>query len=80
MPIHIPEALVEYVLIKSYVDDNHAGNMANRRLHSGVIIYVNNAPIIWYSKRQNRVEYSSFGSDFVTLRITTDMMKSLGKK
>ena len=52
----------------------------NMRLNYGVIIYVNNSPIIWYSKRQNRVEYSSFGSDFVTLRITTEMMKSLGKK
>ena len=58
----MPEALVKYVLIKSYVDANHAGNMANRRLHSGIIIYVNNAPIIWYSKIQNTVEVSSFGS------------------
>ena len=49
------EALGKYVVIKSYVGANHAGNMENRRLHSGTIIYVNNAPIIWYSKRQNIV-------------------------
>ena len=53
MPRNIPEALGKYVVIKAYVDANHAGNMANRRSHYGIIIYVNNAPISWYSKRQN---------------------------
>ena len=62
MPRHIPEALGKYVVIKAYVGDNHAGNMANRRLHYGIIICVNNAPIIWYSKLQNTVEASIFGS------------------
>ena len=33
---------VECVLIKSYVDDSYAGNMANGRLHYGIIFYVNN--------------------------------------
>ena len=70
-PSNIPEALGKYVVIKSYVDSNYSGNMSNRRSHSGIIIYVNNAPIIWYSKRQSRVEDSSFGSEFVALRIPT---------
>ena len=60
MPSHMPEALGKYVLIKYYVDDNHTVNMANRRSHYGIIIYVNNAPIIWYSKSQNTVEASTF--------------------
>ena len=47
IPMHVEEALGKYVLIKSYVDANHAGNMVNRRSHSGIIIYVNNSPIIW---------------------------------
>ena len=38
IPKHIPEALVNYVLIKSYVDENYAGNTATMRLHS-VITY-----------------------------------------
>ena len=56
MPRHMPEALGKYVVIKAYVDANHAGNMANRRSHYGIIIYDNNPPIIWYIKRQNIVE------------------------
>jgi hypothetical protein len=38
------------VRIRAYVDANHAGNLANRRSHTGILIYVNNSPIIWYSK------------------------------
>ena len=72
MPRHIPEALGKYIVIRAYVYANHAGNMANRRSHSVIIIYVNNALIIWYSKRQNKVEDSSFGSEFVALMIATN--------
>ena len=56
IPSYMPEALGKYFLIKNYVDANHARNMANMRSHSGIIIYVNNESIIWYSKRQNTVE------------------------
>ena len=56
MARHMPEVLGKYVMIKSHVDANHAGNMANSRSHSGIIIYVNNAPIILYSKRQNKFD------------------------
>ncbi len=36
-----------------------------------------NAPIIWYSKRQNTVENNSFGSEFVALRIATERIVGL---
>ena len=80
MPIHMSEALGKYVVIKACVDANHAGNIANRRSHSGIIIYVNNAPIIWYSKRHNTLDASSFGSEFFVLRISTEMIESLRYK
>ena len=80
MPSHIAEALGKYFVIKYYVYTNHAVNMANRISHSGIIIYVNNAPIIWYSKRQNTVKASSFGSEFVALIIFTYMIEALRYK
>ena len=58
MPRNMPEALVNYATIKAYVDANHTGNMANRTSHSGIIIYVNIAPIICYSKQHNTVDYN----------------------
>ena len=45
--INMPDALGNYVVIKAYIYSNNAGNMANRRSHSGIIVYVNNLPIIW---------------------------------
>ena len=47
--------LVEHVNIWLYVDVNHSGDLANRRSHSGILIYVNNVLINFYSKRQNTV-------------------------
>ena len=65
------------VTVWVYVYANNAGNLENRRSHSVILIYVNNALIIFYIKRQNTVESSSFGLDFVELRISTDMVEAL---
>ena len=54
--------------------------MEHRRSHYGTIIYVNNVPIFWYSKFQNKVEDSSFGSEFVVLRIAIEMVEALWYK
>ena len=54
--------------------------MANRRSHSGILIHFNNALINFYIKRQNIFEESSFGSELVALRISTEMVESLRYK
>ena len=59
---------------------NHAGNVVMRRSHTGIVIFVQNAPIIWFSKRQNTVESASFGSEFVALRICKDQIVALRYK
>ena len=56
------EPLGEPVTDWVYVDSNHAGNLENRRYHSWILIYVNNALIKFYSKRQNTFESKIFGS------------------
>ena len=38
-----------------------------KRSHTGISIYCNSAPIMWYSKAQSSVETSTFGSEFVAL-------------
>ena len=76
----MPEPLGHPVTIHAFVDANHAGNVVTRRSHSGIIIFVNNAPIIWFCKRQNTVESSTFGSELVTMRICRDLIVSLRYK
>ena len=63
-----------------FVDAYHAGCRVRRRLHTGANIFVNRAPIVWYSKRQNTVESSTFGSDFVAMRIAIEMIEGLRYK
>ena len=74
------EPLGNPVCVRAYVDANHAGNLVNRRPHSNILIYVTNVPIYWYSKRQNTVETSSFGSEYIALRICTELIEALRYK
>jgi hypothetical protein len=80
VPHDAPEALGHSVVTTCYVDADHAGCRATRRSHTGILIYVNCAPIIWFSKRQNTVESSTFGSEFITLKISVELIKSLRYK
>ena len=80
MPRNILEPLGNHVLVRAWVDANHAGNQANMISHSGILIYVNNALVLSFNKRQNTVESSSFRSELVALRIATDMIEALRYK
>ena len=59
---------------------NHAGNVVTHQSHSGIIIFVQNAPIIWFSERQNTVEAATFGSEFVALRVGEELIVALRYK
>jgi hypothetical protein len=41
---------------------------------------VNRAPILWFSKRQNTVETSTFGSEFIAARIAVELIEGLRYK
>jgi hypothetical protein len=80
MPPHKPEPKGKPVCISCFVDANHAGNVVTPQLQTGILIYCQNAPVIWYSKRQNTVESSSFDSEFIALRIAKEMIVALRYK
>ena len=62
------------------MDTYCAGNLESRSSYTGILIYLNNSLIIWFSKQQNMVEYSSFGYEFVALIIATELLVSLRYK
>ena len=80
LPPAMPKARGNPVTISCFVDADHAGNRITRRSHTGIIVFVNNAPILFYSKRQNTVETSTFGSELVALRIAKEMIVGLRYK
>ena len=48
------------VKITVFVDASHGANKVTRRSHTRFLILLNRAPVIWYSKKQNTVETSTF--------------------
>ena len=80
LPTNCPEPRGKPVQINTFVDSDHAGNVVTRRSQTGILIYLNMAPIFWYSKRQNTVESSTYSSEFVALRIAAEKIISLRYK
>jgi len=79
-PHNMPKALGEPVLVSMFVDASHANCLVTRRSHTGIIIMVNKAPIIWYSKRQDTVEAATMGSEAIAMRIAMDLNDGLRYK
>jgi hypothetical protein len=54
--------------LRLFVDSYHAGEHFTPRSWTGFVIYLNMAPIVWFSKRQPTVESSVFGAEFVAMK------------
>jgi hypothetical protein len=80
VPPGAPELLGQKVTMSCFVDADHAGCRVTRRSHTGVLIFLNKAPILWYSKHQNTVETLMFGSEFIALKTATEMIEGLRYK
>ena len=79
-PSNAPKPLGQSVQLNAFVDADLAGELTTRRSQTGIIIFGNMAPLIWYSKRQNTVESSTFGSEFVAMRILIETVEGLRYK
>ena len=75
IPENLPSSRGKEVTMSCFVDADHAGCRETRRSHSGVLIFVNRAPILWYSKRQNTVEASTYGSELLAMRLSIEMIE-----
>ena len=63
-----------------FVDANHIGDKITRIFMTGIIIFCNRALIIWYSKRQNGVQMSTFGSEFTAMKDSIELIAALRYK
>jgi hypothetical protein len=80
IPPNAPPPRGHEVQINAFVDADHAGNKITRRSHFGIIIFLNCAPITWFSKAQSTIESSTFGSEFIAMRIMVEMLEALRYK
>ena len=73
-PPGMPEPLGKAVSQHTFVDSDHASNVVTRRSHTGILLFVNNALMKSFSKKQNTVESSTYGAELVALRIARDLI------
>ena len=61
LPCNMPEPRGNPVIVSMFTDAAFAGVLVTRRSQSGILIFINRAPVTWYSKRHITVEASTFG-------------------
>ena len=55
----MPAPRGQMVSMHCFVDSDHAANTITRCSQTGLLLFVNRAPVMWFSKRQNTVETST---------------------
>ena len=80
LPTNAPEPRGKEVDIRLYVDSDHAGDTVTRRSRSGYFIFLNMACVAWYSKKQNTIETSVFGAEFVAMKIGMESVRGFRYK
>jgi hypothetical protein len=85
IPKDLPPGKGPRVRMTDDVDADHAHDLVTRRSIIVILVMINNTPIRWISKLQKTVETSTYGSESVAARITTElilevryMLRSLG--
>ena len=76
-PPRMPEPLGCPVSMTAFVDADHASNVVSRRSHTGYFLFIMNALMCSFSKKQNTVESSTYGSELVALRIVRDRIVAM---
>ena len=76
-PHQIPKPLGRPVYVGCLVASAYCGNVITSCFHSGILLFVNNALINSFSKRQKIFKSSMFGSELVALGIWRDMIMEI---
>ena len=80
IPPNAPEPRSKEVYMRIFVDSDHAGDKITRRSITVYIIFLNNAPMAWFSKKQASIETSVFGAEFVAMKIGIKTLQGLQYK
>jgi hypothetical protein len=80
IPSDAPVPHGKEVDLRLFVDSDHAGEQLTRRLRTGFFIYLNIAPLMWFSKCQPTVGSSVFGAEFVAMNNGIETCRGLHYK
>lgn len=80
LPRRCPKPTGDKLHITCYVDADHARNRVTRRSVTGIMLLINNTPLVWISRRQRTVETSTFGSEVIAARTAIDLIVEMRYK
>ena len=80
LPCNAPKPLGKEVVMRMFVDSDHAGDKATRRSRTGFMIFMNMALINFVSKKQATVEGAVFGSEFVAMKHGIETLRGVRYK
>ena len=63
-----------FISAHCFVDVSHAGGTETGRYQTGILLFCNSAPVIWFRKRQNSFYSSTFGSEFTEMNNTVEII------
>ena len=76
----MPEPRGQGFTMHAKVDADHASDTITRHSRMVFLVYLNYAPIYWWSKKQNSMESSYFGSDFIAMKQCCEYVHGLRYK
>jgi hypothetical protein len=77
MPHRMPVPRGRCLIMTAFVDASHAVNKKTHRSHTGFVVFLKRAPVVWYSKRQQAVETSTFSAKFIALKACLEAIEHL---
>lgn len=77
MPTDAPKPLGKRVVLTTYVDANLQHDLTTGKSVTGVLHFVNQTPVEWFSKKQPTVETATYGSEFIAAKTATQQTMGL---
>ena len=66
--------------MRVFVDSDHAGELTTHQSRTGFLVFLNSAPLYWFSKLQTSVETISFGYKFTAMKQFCEYVRGLRYK
>ena len=77
IPEDIPKPLGKRVVLTSYVDANLNHDLLTGRAVTGVLHFVNQTPVHWFTKKQPTVETATYGSEFIAAKLAVEQIMGM---
>ena len=74
LPPKMPSPKGTSTTITCFVDSDHARDQVTRRSVTGILLLLDNTPLVWVCKRQRTVETSTYGAELVAAKMAVDLI------